>query len=277
MPKPIFGIDSKNEPLTLDGFEIKKPSFERREEEVKKIPPYNNDDIVAMMRRMNYLLGMNLGKTVKKLIVQDLIIPTATPHFRLSYRPTDDDLLEIEVRRIAQAKAKAKALPCPLDPLKPYSPTLNGKFVKARDSQRYWGFPEPRFDPKTRTMVLRFELLFYCNNKLPKLKKEDTNWAFTDWADYMDPNAMNTLLRDAICNIEEEKYWEACQHALKSPYEAKTSDEEEERGETPSDDDDEGSNNKSDSSSDNSSNDSGDSKDDSNSDSESNKSEDYDS
>ena len=126
-------------------------------------------------------------------------------------------------------------------------------------------------------MVLGFELLFYCNNKLPKLKKEDTNWALTDWVDYMDPNAMNTLLRDAICNIEEEKYWEAYQHALKSLYEAKTSDEEEERGETPSDDDDEGSNNKSDSSSDNSSNDSGDSKDDSNSDSESNKSEDYDS
>ena len=38
VPKPIFGIDSEKEPLTLDGFEIKKPSFGRREEEVKKIP-----------------------------------------------------------------------------------------------------------------------------------------------------------------------------------------------------------------------------------------------
>ena len=38
IPKPIFGIDSKKEPLTLDGFEIEKPSFGRREEEVKKIP-----------------------------------------------------------------------------------------------------------------------------------------------------------------------------------------------------------------------------------------------
>ena len=51
----------------------------------------------------------------------------------------------------------------------------------------------------------------------------------------MDLDAMITLLGDAICNIEEEEeYWEACQHALKSPYEARTSDEDEEGGEAPS-------------------------------------------
>ena len=70
VPKPIFGIDSEKEPLTLDGFEIKKPTFERREEEVEKIPmdfaPYSNNNVVAMMRRMNFLLGMNLGRTMKK-------------------------------------------------------------------------------------------------------------------------------------------------------------------------------------------------------------------
>ena len=70
MPKPIFGIDFEKEPLTLDGFEIKKPTFERREEEVEKIPmdfaPYSNNNVVAMMRRMNFLLGMNLGRTMKK-------------------------------------------------------------------------------------------------------------------------------------------------------------------------------------------------------------------
>ena len=125
-------------------------------------------------------------------------------------------------------------------------------------------------------MVPGFKLLFDCNNKLPKMKKEDINWALTDWVDYMDPDAMNMLLRDAICNIEEEEYQEACQHALKSLYEVRTSDEDEEGGEAPSDDD-EGSNDKSDSSSDSSSSDDGDSKDDSNSDSESNNSEDYDS
>ena len=138
------------------------------------------------------------------------------------------------------------------------------------------GFPKPRFDPESRTMVPEFELLFDCNNKLPKLKKEDTNWVPTDWADYMDCDAMTMLLGDVICNIEEEEYWEACQHALKSPYKARTSDEDEEGGESPSDDD-EGSNSMSDSSSDSSSSDSRDGEDDSNSDSESNNSEDYDS
>ena len=65
-------------------------------------------------------------------------------------------------------------------------------------------------------MVPRFELLFECNNKLLELKKEDTNLVLVDWIDYMGPDAMTTLLGDAICNIEEEEYWEACQHALKS-------------------------------------------------------------
>ena len=90
-----------------------------------------------MMRRMNYLLGMNLGRTLKKPTVQVLTIPTATPPFGLGYKPIDDDLLEMEVRKMVQAKAKAKELPCPLEPLKPYTPTLNGKFEKTSESQRY--------------------------------------------------------------------------------------------------------------------------------------------
>lgn len=124
MPKLVFGIDSEKEPLTLDDFEIKKPGFEKRGEEVEKIPmdfaPYGNNNVVVMMRRMNYLLGMNLGRAVKKPNVQDLVIPTATPPFGLGYKPTDDDLLEMEARRLARAKAKAKGLPCPPKPLKPY-------------------------------------------------------------------------------------------------------------------------------------------------------------
>ena len=79
-------------------------------------------------------------------------------------------------------------------------------------------------------MVPGFELLFDYDNKLPKLKKEDTNWVPIDWADYMNPDAMTTLLGDAICNIEEEEYWEACQHALKSLYETRIDDENEEGG-----------------------------------------------
>ena len=105
VPKPIFGIDSKKERLTLDGFKFVKPSFERKEEEVEKIPmdfvPYSNNSVVAMMRRMNYLPGMNLGETMKKPTVQDPTIPTATPLFGLGYNPTDDALLEMEVRKMA--------------------------------------------------------------------------------------------------------------------------------------------------------------------------------
>ncbi|XP_030964217.1 secreted acidic protein 1A-like [Quercus lobata] len=144
---------------------------------------------------------------------------------------------------MARAKAKAKGLSCPSIPRKPYTPMLNGKFVKARDSQHYWGFPEPRFNLESRTMVPGFELLIIYNNKLPELKEEDTNWVPTDWADYMDPDAMTRLL-------------------------------DEERGEAPSDDD-EGSNIKSDSSSDNNNSDNGDDEDDSNRGSETNNSEDY--
>ena len=36
VPKPIYGIDYEKEPLTLDDFEIERPGFEKREEEVKK-------------------------------------------------------------------------------------------------------------------------------------------------------------------------------------------------------------------------------------------------
>ena len=141
MPKPVYGIGSKKEPLTSDGFEIKRLGFEKRDEEIEKIPmdfaPYGNNNVVAMMRRMNYLPGMNLGRAVKKPIVQDLAIPTATTIFGLGSKPTNDDLLKIEVRRMALAKAKAKGLSCPPKPLKPYTLTLNGKFVKAGESQHF--------------------------------------------------------------------------------------------------------------------------------------------
>ena len=189
---------------------------------------------------------------------------------------TDDDLLEMEVRKMARAKAKAIGLPCPPEPLKPYTPTLNGKFVKVGESQHYWGFPEPRFDPMTKTMVPGFEILLDCNNKVLEPKKEDTTWVPTDLVDYMDPNTMTTLLGDPICNIEEEEYWEACQHALKSPYELRANDEDKERGAAPSNDED-GSDYKSDSSSDSNSSDSGPDDDGSSTSSESNNSRDYDS
>ena len=65
MPKPVYSFDSEKEPLTLDGFKIEKLGFEKRGEEIEKIPMdfalYDNNNVVAMMRRM-YLPGMNLGE-----------------------------------------------------------------------------------------------------------------------------------------------------------------------------------------------------------------------
>ena len=157
---------------------------------------------------------------------------------------------------MARGKAKAKGLPCPLKPLKPYTPTLNGKFVKAGESQLYQGFLEPRFDPMTKTMVPGFEILLDCNNKVLEPKKEDITQVPIDYFDHMDLDAMTTLLGDLICNIEEEEYQEAYQHTLKSPYELRANDGDEEGG-TASSDDEDGSEDKSDSSSDNSSSDGG--------------------
>ncbi|KAL0010891.1 hypothetical protein SO802_005999 [Lithocarpus litseifolius] len=96
----------------------------------------------------------------------------------------------------------------------------------------------------------------------------------------MDLNAMTTLLGDAILNVKEEEYYEACQHTLKSPYEARTDDKNDEGGGAPSDDD-EGTSSEDDNSGDSNSDDSEDSDDGDNSsdesDSEGSKSEDYDS
>ena len=72
----------------------------------------------------------------------------------------------------------------------------------------------------------------------------------------MDPDAMTTLLGDHICNIEEEEYWKASQHTLKSLYELRANDGDK-KGETSPSDDEDGSEDKSDSSSDDSGNDRG--------------------
>ena len=139
--KLIFGIQFEKEPVTLDGFEIGKPGFERMIEKFEKIPmdfdPYGNNNVVAMMRKMSYFPWMSPGKTMKGLAVKFLTIVTATPPFGLGYKFIDEDLLEMEVKNMARAKAKAKGLPSPSESLRSYTSTLNGKFIKAGDSQHY--------------------------------------------------------------------------------------------------------------------------------------------
>ena len=86
---------------------------------------------------------------------------------------------------------------------------------------------------------------------------------------------MTTLFGDHICNIEEEEYWEAYQHILKSPYELRASDGDEEGGIAPSDEGD-GSEDKSDSISVSSNSDSGHDDDDSSNNCDGNSSRSYD-
>ena len=165
--------------LTVYGFEIEKLGFERRIEEVEKIPmdfnPYGNNNVVAMMRKMRYFSRMSLGKAVKEVAIRVPTIPTATPPFELGYKPIDDNLLDIELRKMACAKSKAMGLLRPTEPLNPYILTLNRKFVKAGDSQRYWGFLGPRYDPELKIMLLGFELLLDCDNKLLEVEERDTD------------------------------------------------------------------------------------------------------
>ena len=79
------------------------------------------------------MLFSSLGKTIKGLAVKSPTIVTATPPFGLGHKPTDEDLLKMELNKMACAKAKAKRLPSPPEPSKLYTPTLNGKFNKAGD------------------------------------------------------------------------------------------------------------------------------------------------
>ena len=99
-------------------------------------------------------------------------------------------------------------------------------------------------------MLPSFEILLDCNNEVSELKREDTTWVPTNWADHMDLDAITTFLGDPIYNIEEEEYQEAYQHTLKSPYEIRASDGDDEGGIALSDNKDE-SEDKSDSNSDN--------------------------
>ena len=65
------------------------------------------------------------------------------------------------------------------------------------------GIPRTEIRSYNKDNGARFKILLNCNNKVLELKKEDTTWVPTDWADHMDPNAMTALLGDHICNIEE--------------------------------------------------------------------------
>ena len=76
--------------------------------------PYGNNNVVAIVRKMSFFfffLGMSLGKTMKEAVVRVPTIPTTIPPFGLGYKPMNEDLLEMELKKMARAKAMAKGFP----------------------------------------------------------------------------------------------------------------------------------------------------------------------
>ena len=107
--------------------------------------PYSNDKVVSMMRKMDYFPSLGLGRNNQGLLNFTSHAPTIPP-FGLGYKPTNEDLLEEGLKKIACSKAKVKGLSYEPFTLKPYTLTLNGKFVKEREVKLYSMFPEPWYD-----------------------------------------------------------------------------------------------------------------------------------
>ena len=162
---------------------------------------------------------MSQGKTMKGATVKAPTIATATLPFGLGYRPTDEDLLEMELKKTACAKAKAKGFPSPLEPFKAIHSYTKWEVYQSWRLLALLGFPKPRNDLELKKMLPGVELFLDYNTQLLKEMERNTNWVRIDWANYMDPNVMTTLLGNAIFNLEEEEYWEAYQHALNDPSE----------------------------------------------------------
>lgn len=201
--KPVHGILIEEGLLTLAGFEIEKTHMAKENETTEKFPldfdPYSSPNVVAMMRNMNYFPRMGLGRS-KRGPKSFPKLSMAIPLFGLGYEPTDEDMLEIEVGKMA----KAKGLPYQPKSMRPYTPTWNGKFVKAGETFRYCGFLKPRYDPLTNEKVLGFELFFDCKIEEQKEEKKESHYTPEDWANHMDPGIMRTLLGDFVININKK-------------------------------------------------------------------------
>ena len=84
------------------------------------------------------------------------------PLFGVGYKPTNDELLENDSKKTTRAKAKARGLSFDPISMKPYTPTLNGKFVKEGYTHLYYRFPEPWYDFKTLKRMPGIEIFTDC-------------------------------------------------------------------------------------------------------------------
>ena len=199
----VHGIQVE-EDLALSGFDIEEvQAISWSEEAIEEFfpmdfDPYSNDKVVSMMRKMDYFPGLGLGRNNQGLL-NFTSHATTIPPFGLGYKPTDEDLLEEGLKKIARSKAKVKGLSYEPSTLKPYTLTLNGKFVKEGEVKLYSMFPEPWYDQRTATKLPGIEIFADCKTEAPKVEEKKIE----DWASHLDPNAMAALLDDLILNMGE--------------------------------------------------------------------------
>jgi hypothetical protein len=144
---PVLEIEPVDGDLVLLGFDFEEVhTLVLATETPEFFPiyydPYSNDKVVTMIRGMGYFPGMGLGRKDQGIAeFQDY--PKAIPTFGLGYKPTEEELLQKKERFLARIEAQNKGLPFDPIPMKPYTLTLNGKFVKEGEEHPYHGFPEP--------------------------------------------------------------------------------------------------------------------------------------
>uniref|UniRef100_A0A2N9HKR9 Uncharacterized protein n=1 Tax=Fagus sylvatica TaxID=28930 RepID=A0A2N9HKR9_FAGSY len=181
---PVLEIEPVDGDLVLSGFDFEEVhALVLATETPEFFPiyydPYSNDKVVTMIRGMGYFPGMGLGRKDQGIAeFQDY--PKAIPTFGLGYKPTEEELLQKKERFLARIEAQNKGLPFDPIPMKPYTLTLNGKFVKeGEEASLSW---------------LDIEDLMQGIEKIE----------VKDWAEEMDGIAMEELLDGTVHMLGEK-------------------------------------------------------------------------
>ena len=199
---PVLEIEPVDGDLVLSGFDFEEVhTLVLATETPEFFPiyydPYSNDKVVTMIRGMGYFPGMGLGRKDQGIAeFQDY--PKAIPTFGLGYKPTEEELLQKKERFLARIEAQNKGLPFDPIPMKPYTLTLNGKFVKEGEEHPYHGFPEPWKNKSTNQNMPGFEIFFNNQLDIEDLMQGIEKIEVKDWAEEMDGIAMEELLDGTV-------------------------------------------------------------------------------
>ncbi|GMY21051.1 Retrovirus-related Pol polyprotein from transposon 17.6 [Fagus crenata] len=205
---PVLEIEPVDGDLVLSGFDFEEVhTLVLATETPEFFPiyydPYSNDKVVTMIRGMGYFPGMGLGRKDQGIAeFQDY--PKAIPTFGLGYKPTEEELLQKKERFLARIEAQNKGLPFDPIPMKPYTLTLNGKFVKEGEEHPYHGFPEPWKNKSTNQNMPGFEIFFNNQLDIEDLMQGIEKIEVKDWAEEMDGIAMEELLDGTVHMLGEK-------------------------------------------------------------------------